>query len=179
MANQDEQPVTPFRYIPTPPGPPVRKKRDVPADLWMRCTSCEAMLYRKAVAENLEVCPECDAHFRVGAAKRVEQLTDPETFEELFADIVPDDPLGFAWRGQTYAERIKKEQAKTGNTEAILTGMAYIKGRRVALGAMDGEFIMGSMGSVLGEKVTRLFEYATEHHVPVVMVCTSGGARMM
>ena len=161
MADQEEKPTTPFQYLPTPAGPPVRKKRDVPDGLWRRCSSCEAMLYTKAVEENLEVCPECNAHFRVGAAKRVRQLTDPDTFEELFTDIAPDDPLGFAWLGQTYPERIKREQAKTGNTEAVLTGVAYIRGRRVALGVMDGDFIMGSMGSVLGENITLLVEHAT------------------
>jgi len=178
MADQEDNPVTPFQYIPTKQGPPVRKKRDVPDGLWMRCTACEAMLYQKAVEENLGVCPQCDAHFRVGAAKRIQQLTDPDTFEELFADIAPDDPLEFVWKGQTYAERIKREQAKTGNTEAVLTGVGYIKGRRVALGAMDGEFLMASMGSVVGEKITLLIEHATEHRLPLVIVCTSGGARM-
>ncbi|KPK82970.1 MAG: acetyl-CoA carboxyl transferase [Phycisphaerae bacterium SM23_33] len=164
--------------MPTPAGPPVRKKRDVPDGLWMRCTGCEATLYRKSVAENLEVCPECGAHFRVGARTRIGQLTDPETFEELFADIAPEDPLGFTWLGQTYEQRIQKEQAKTGNTEAVLTGIAYIKGRRTALGVMDPEFLMGSMGSVLGEKATLLIEHAAEHGLPLVMVCSSGGARM-
>jgi acetyl-CoA carboxylase carboxyl transferase subunit beta len=178
MADEDQDSESPFQYISTPAGPPVRKKRDVPDGLWLRCTSCEAMLYRKAVEENLDVCPECNAHFRIGARKRIQQLTDPDTFEEMFVDIAPADPLGFAWLGQTYPERIKKEQSKTGNTDAVLTGIAYIKGRRVALGVMDGEFLMGSMGSVLGEKVTLLIEHATAHRLPLVIVCSSGGARM-
>jgi acetyl-CoA carboxylase carboxyl transferase subunit beta len=178
MTEQDQQPSTPFQYVPTPAGPPVRKKRDVPDGLWMRCDQCQGTLYRKSVAENLEVCPECGGHFRVGAKTRIEQLADTGTFEDLFGDVAPDDPLEFKWRGQTYPERIRQEQARTGNTDAVLTGIAYIKGRRTALGVMDGEFLMGSMGSVLGEKTTLLIEHATEHGLPLVMVCSSGGARM-
>ncbi len=174
----DDEPTTPYRYVPVPEGPPVRKKRDMPDGLWMRCPSCEAMLYRKAIAENLDVCTECGAHFRVKARTRIRQLTDPETFEELFADVAPDDPLGFEWRGQTYANRLVAEQAKTESTEAVTTGAGYIRGRRVALGVMDGEFLMGSMGSALGEKVALLIEHATEQGLPLVIVCMSGGARM-
>ena len=174
----DDEPTTPYRYVPVPEGPPVRKKRDMPDGLWMRCPSCEAMLYRKAVAGNLDVCTECGAHFRVKARTRIQQLTDPETFEELFADIGPGDPLGFKWRGQTYADRLVAEQAKTESTTAVITGVGYIRGRRVALGVMDGEFLMGSMGSALGEKVTLLIEHATEQGLPLVIVCMSGGARM-
>lgn len=159
-------------------GPAFRKKRDVPDGLWMRCPGCEGMVYRKVVTENMEVCPNCGHHFRVGAAARVRQLVDPDSFEELFADVQPADPLGFTWRGQTLAERTRAEQAKTGNTEAVLTGIAYVKGRRVALGVMDGEWLMGSMGCVVGEKVTLLVERATRDRVPLIVVCASGGARM-
>ncbi len=176
MSDQDT--FTPFQYMPIPDGPPVRKKRDMPDGLWMRCGECETMLYRKAVAENLEVCPECGWHFRVGADSRMRQLTDPDTFEELFADIAPADPLDFKWLGQTYAQRIRTEQAKTQSTEAVITGTAYIKGRRVALGVMNGDFLMGSMASVVGEKITLLIEHATSERVPLVIIGTSGGARM-
>ena len=159
-------------------GPAIRKKREVPDGLWMRCPDCEGMLYRKVVTENLEVCPECNYHFRMGGKARIRQLVDEDSFEELFADVAPADPLDFRWLGQTYAERLRKEQAKTGNTEAVLTGIAYIKGRRVATGLMDGDFLMGSMGSVLGEKLTLLIEEATRSSLPLVIVCMSGGARM-
>ena len=152
-------------------GPAMRKKRDVPDGLWMRCVGCESMLYRKVVTENLEVCPQCEHHFRVGGTQRVQQFADPETFEELFTDIAPADPLEFRWAGKSYAERLKAEQAKTGRLEACLTGIAYIKGRRVALGVMDGEFLMGSMGSVLGEKITLIVEEATRYALPLVIVC--------
>ncbi len=159
-------------------GPAPRKKREMPDGLWMRCPGCESILYRKAVSENQEICPECGKHFRVAARSRIAQLTDPDTFEELFADIVPADPLNFRWRDQAYPQYVENYQAKTGESEAILTGIGYIRGRRVALGVMNGEFIMGSMGSAVGEKVTRLFEMATENKLPVVLVCMSGGARM-
>ncbi len=159
-------------------GPSIRKKREVPDGLWLRCPGCEEMLYRKTVAENMEVCPQCEHHFRVGARARVSQLTDPDTFEELFSDIAPTDPLGFNWSGKSYADRIRQEQAKTGNLDAVLTGVGYIRARRVALGVMDGEFLMGSMGSVLGEKLTLLIEQATRDRLPLLIVCTSGGARM-
>jgi acetyl-CoA carboxylase carboxyl transferase subunit beta len=106
------------------------------------------------------------------------QLTDPDSFEELFADILPDDPLGFEWRGKNYREYIKDYQARAGTDEGVQTGIAYVKGRRLALGVMNGDFIMGSMGSVIGEKLTLLIEKATESKLPLVIVCTSGGARM-
>lgn len=159
-------------------GPQIRKKREVPDGLWMRCGGCESILYRKAVSDNLEVCPECNRHFRMGARRRIETLADPDSFEELFADIAPADPLKFQWAGKTFADRIAAEQKKTGNTEAVLTGVAYIKGRRVGLGVMDGEWLMGSMGSVVGEKITLLVEEVTASPLPLVIVCMSGGARM-
>ncbi|MHC4981894.1 MAG: acetyl-CoA carboxylase, carboxyltransferase subunit beta [Planctomycetota bacterium] len=159
-------------------GPPIRPKREVPDGLWMRCPGCEGMLFRKAVVENLEVCPECGYHFRVGAARRIELLTDTDSFEELFSDICPADPLKFAWDGKTFADRIIREQHKTKNTEAVLTGIAYVKGRRVALGVMDGEWLMGSMGCVVGEKMSLLVEKATKASLPLVVVSVSGGARM-
>jgi acetyl-CoA carboxylase carboxyl transferase subunit beta len=159
-------------------GPPHRRKREVPDGLWMRCPGCEATLYTKVVLENLSVCPECQWHFRLGARRRIELLADESSFEELFADVLPADPLDFKWLGQSYAERLRKEQAKTGQTEAVLTGIAYVKGRRIALAVMDGDFLMGSMGSVLGEKISLLIERATESRLPLVIVCMSGGARM-
>jgi len=149
-------------------GPQIRpKKADVPAGLWLRCGECETMLYKKTVTENLDVCPECGHHFRVGATRRVEQLCDPGSFEELFGDVAPSDPLKFEWAGKLYADRIRTEQDRTGNVEAVLTGAAYIKGRRVALGVMDGD-----------ERLTAMIEYAAEQKLPLIIVCMSGGARM-
>jgi acetyl-CoA carboxylase carboxyl transferase subunit beta len=159
-------------------GPAMREKRDIPDGLWLRCPDCEEMLYRKTVSENQEVCPECQHHFRLSGAQRIEQLTDPDSFEEMFGDLAPADPLNFKWSGKTLADRIAAEQAKTGQIEAVRTGVAYIKGRRIALGAMDGDWLMGSLGSVVGEKITRLIELATQEKLPLVLVCVSGGARM-
>ncbi len=176
MAKSESQ--VPRPYTTAFEGPSVRKKREVPDGLWLRCPGCEAMLYRKVVAERLDVCPECDFHFNVNATVRVRQLTDPDSFEELFGDIAPVDPLEFRWAGKSYAERLRQEQAKTGNLDAVLTGIAYIKGRRVALGVMDGDFLRGSMGSVVGEKITLLIERATSDKLPLVIACVSGGARM-
>jgi acetyl-CoA carboxylase carboxyl transferase subunit beta len=159
-------------------GPAKRDKKNVPDGLWMKCPSCDTMLYRKTVIENQEVCPQCSHHFRLTGIARVEQLTDPESFEELFTEVAPTDPLKFEWLGQSYAARLEKEQTKTGCSEAVMTGVAYIKGRRVALGIMNGDFLMGSMGSVLGEKITKLIEKATDESLPLVIICMSGGARM-
>jgi acetyl-CoA carboxylase carboxyl transferase subunit beta len=159
-------------------GPAFRKKREVPDGLWMRCPACEGMLYRKTVAENLQVCPQCQHHFRVGARERIRQMVDPDSFEELFSEIAPADPLQFRWAGKTLADRIRAEQAKTGNVEAVLTGVAYVKGRRVALAVMDGDWLMGSLGSVVGEKITLLIEHAMASSLPLLVVCMSGGARM-
>jgi len=156
---------------------PSNKKVDVPEGLWMRCPQCEAMVYRKSLAENLHVCPECDYHHRISARTRIEQLSDPGSFEEFLADLVPTNPLDFVDR-IPYPERIQQMQAKTGEKEAILVGKAYIRGRSVILGAMDPFFIMASMGSVVGEKVTAAAERAMKENLPLVIVTTSGGARM-
>ena len=176
MARESE-PVVPFDPS-VFEGPAIRKKREVPDGLWMRCPSCEGMLYRKVVTENMDVCPECDHHFRIGARHRVQQVTDPDSFEELFAEIVPDDPLGFTWGQKNYTDYLKDYQARSGTAEGVLTGIAYIKGRRVALGVMNGEFIGGSMGSVIGERLTLLIERCAETQLPLIIFCTSGGARM-
>ncbi|MCE5277008.1 MAG: acetyl-CoA carboxylase, carboxyltransferase subunit beta [Planctomycetaceae bacterium] len=159
-------------------GPTLRKKREVPDGLWIPCPGCEGTLYRKTVEENLHVCPECGHHFRIGANTRVAQLADENSFEELFADIGPADPLQFTWSGKKLSERTAAEQKRTGNTEAIITGLAYVKARRLALAVMDGQWLMGSMGSVVGEKLTLLIEKAIEESLPLVVVCCSGGARM-
>ncbi len=177
MADDSQNPISPYNPDAFE-GPAIRDKKDIPSGLWLRCPDCEDMVYRKVVTESLEVCPKCDHHFRLTGMARIEQLTDPDSFQELFDDISPTDPLKFEWLGQNYRQRIIEEQAKTNCTEAIITGIGYIKGRRVALGVMNGDFLMGSMGSVLGEKLTLLIEAATAQSLPLVIVCMSGGARM-
>ena len=145
--------------------------------MWTRCEACEHIVYEKEVAENLHVCPECGHHRRIDARTRIAQLVDPESFEEFAADLAPTDPLNFRDR-VPYKERIKKEQAKTGEKEAIVVGKAFIRGRALILGVMNPHFIMASMGAVVGEKVTRAVERALEENLPLLMVTASGGARM-
>jgi len=159
-------------------GPAQRKKRDLPDGLWMRCDGCEQMVYQRVVAENMNACPECGYHFRIGARERVRQLVDPDSFEELFADVQPDDPLGFKWAGKNYRDYVTDYQTRSGTDEGVLCGIAYVKGRRVALGVMNGQFVGGSMGSVSGERLTMIIELATQQKLPLVIVCTSGGMRM-
>jgi acetyl-CoA carboxylase carboxyl transferase subunit beta len=150
----------------------------VPEGVWMRCDACGAMLNRKQVVENLYVCPECDHHFQVGAADRIAQLLDSDTFEEWFADLRPGDPLEFNDR-RPYPERVKAEQERTGLNEAAVVGQGFIKGIRLVFGVTDSSFIMGSMGSVVGEKLTRAIEEATRQKLPIIIVSGSGGGARM
>lgn len=143
----------------------------------MRCPDCGDMLFRKVVEESLHVCPNCQYHFRVSARVRIEQIVDPGSFEEMFADISSADPLGFVDR-KSYAQRLKDEQAKSGEGEAVICGKAFIKGRPIMMAVMDPTFMMGSMGSVVGEKITRAIEGATDEKLPLLIVSCSGGARM-
>lgn len=152
-------------------------KVEVPEGLWMRCDACGKMVFRKVLEENLLVCPECGRHYRVPARVRVEQLVDPGAFEEMDADLVSTDPLRWT-DSKDYKDRIVDAQASASVTEACIYGKAYIKGRAVMLAVMDPFYIMGSMGSVVGEKVTRAIERATDEDLPVVVVTCSGGARM-
>ena len=153
------------------------EKSGIPAGLWMRCPACGAMLFKKAVEDNLHVCPECQHHFRVSARERIRQVTDENSFEEMFADLESTDPLGFSDK-KAYADRIKSEQLKSGQKDAIVCGRGFIKGRPVMMAVMDPTFMMGSMGSVVGEKLTRTIEKATDESVPLIVVSCSGGARM-
>ena len=155
-----------------------RRKR-VPEGLWMRCVACGEMLFRKALEDNLHVCTndKCEHHYRISASQRVQQLCDPGTFEPMDENLISADPLHFTDL-KSYPERLKAEMARTGRNEAVVTGSGYIHGRRVMLAALDLTFMMGSMGSVVGEKVTRAIERATEHDWPLIIVSSSGGARM-
>jgi acetyl-CoA carboxylase carboxyl transferase subunit beta len=150
----------------------------VPEGVWMRCDGCQATLFRKQVVENLNVCPECDHHFSITAVERIRQILDADTFEEWYADLKPGDPLGFNDR-RPYPERVKAEQERTGLNEAAVVGQGFIKGIRIVFCATDSGFIMGSMGSVVGEKLTRAIEEATRQKLPVVIVSGSGGGARM
>ena len=153
------------------------KRTDMPEGLWMRCPSCGAMLYRKNVEQNKHVCPECQHHYRIGADERAKQLCDPDSFEPLWEDVAPTDSLEFVDL-KPYKDRLKAEAKKTGHNDACLAGKGYIKGRGVVLALMDSRFMMGSMGSVVGEKITRAIELGIETDRPVIVVSCSGGARM-
>lgn len=155
-----------------------RPKRGVPEGLWLRCDGCSATVFRNQVEENLNVCPECEHHFQVPTAARLRQLLDPDSFEEWYADLVPVDPLGFADR-VSYKDRLQAEQSKTGMKDACTVGRGYMRGRPLVFGMTDSSFIMGSMGSVVGEKLTRAVEQATEMKLPLVVVSGSGGGARM
>lgn len=150
----------------------------VPEGVWMRCDGCQATLFRMEVERNLKVCPQCDYHFPVPARERIEQLLDQDTFEEWYTELRPGDPLQFNDR-RPYPERIRAEQERTNLTEAAVVGQGFVKGIRLVLGLTDSGFIMGSMGSVVGEKLTRAIEEATRQQLPLVIVSGSGGGARM
>src|SRR4051812_17291959 len=158
-------------------NPVERKSEGIPEGLWMRCPECEGMLFRKVVEEALHVCPDCQHHFRVSARTRIEQLVDPGSFEEMFDDVEPADPLKFTDK-KAYKDRLVAEQTKTGNRDAVVCGKGFIKGRPIMLAVMDPTVMMGSVGSVVGEKITRTIEMAADEKLPVLIVSCSGGARM-
>lgn len=155
-----------------------RPKRGVPEGLWIRCPQCKATIFRKEAESRFNVCPECDHHFYLPARARIAQLLDEDSFEEWFKDVRPRDPLGFKDR-IPYGERIKAEQAKTGMPDAAVVGRGFIRGRPVVFGVTDFAFMAGSMGSVVGEKLTRSIEEATRLALPVILVSGSGGGARM
>ncbi len=155
-----------------------KPKRGVPEGLWVRCPSCQATVFRKEVDKRLGVCPECDYHWYVSARERIRQLLDEGTFEEWDADLQPADPIAFVDR-RPYSERLREEQERTGLKDAAIVGTGMIRARRVAFGVTDSAFIMGSMGSVVGEKLTRTIERATEQNLPLIFVSGSGGGARM
>ena len=153
------------------------RKAAIPEGLWLRCPDCGGMVYRKQMENNLHCCPECNHHFRIGAVERICQLTDADTFEPMFTGLRPTDPLKFR-DVKTYRERITAEQIKSDRMDACLAGTGFIKGRAAMIAVLDLHFMMGSMGSVVGEMVTRSIETATERDLPLIIVSASGGARM-
>jgi acetyl-CoA carboxylase carboxyl transferase subunit beta len=155
-----------------------RPKRGVPEGLWVRCPTCKATVYKKDVEARQHVCPECDHHFAVPARDRVAQLLDTDSFEEWFAGLASQDPLGFVDR-IPYDRRLDEEKAKTGMTDAAVVGRGFVRGRPVVLGITDFAFMAGSMGSVVGEKLTRAAEKATELRLPLIFVSGSGGGARM
>lgn len=155
-----------------------RPKRGVPKGLWQRCPGCQATIFRKEAEKRLGVCPECDYHWYVPAQKRIGQVLDEGTFEEWDAELEPTDPLEFVDK-KPYRQRLKSEQERTGLRDAAVVGTGMIRARRVAFGVTDSSFIMGSMGSVVGEKLTRTVERATEQQLPLIIISGSGGGARM
>ena len=156
----------------------LKPRKEMPQGLWMRCPGCEHMLYKSAVEENFNVCPECDYHFRIGAATRIKYLADEGSFQQELSDLTTDDPLSFKFRDSTYKQRVKTDEKKSGAKEAMQIGKAFIKGRRVVLAVMDPNFLMGSMGVVVGEKFCAAVDIAIKDKLPLVAIVCSGGARM-
>lgn len=157
---------------------PQREKRGVPSGLWLRCVDCGEMIFRKEAERLMSVCPECGYHMYLSAQDRIRSVLDEGTFEEWDANLEPTDPLEFADK-KKYADRIVAEQKRTGLSDAVLTGAGMIRARRVAFGVTDSAFIMGSMGSVVGERLARLIERATEQQLPLIIVSGSGGGARM
>jgi acetyl-CoA carboxylase carboxyl transferase subunit beta len=156
----------------------LKPRKEMPAGLWTKCPACEHMLYKSAVEKNLNVCPECSHHFRIEAAIRIKYLVDEDSFQQVLGDMKTYDPLGFKFRGTTYKQRIKADEKKSGAKEAMLIGKAFIKGRGVILAVMEPNFLMGSMGFVVGEKFCAAVDMAIEEKLPLVVISCSGGARM-
>ncbi len=154
------------------------KKRGVPEGLWLKCPGCGASIYKKEVEQRLNVCPKCEHHFYVSAMDRIAQVLDEGTFEPMDEHLRPTDPLEFADR-RRYADRLVGEQKRTGLTDAVVTGVGMIRARRVAFAVTDSAFIMGSMGSVVGERLTRLIEWATEQNLALIIISGSGGGARM
>lgn len=160
-------------------APMVRNAQEVIEDdgLWSKCPECGLVAYRKDLLANASVCKGCGHHHRIDSEQRIALIADPGSFDQLDADLAPTDPLAFKDR-RSYADRIRDSQRSTGLRDAVVTGLCRIEGLPLALGVMDFRFMGGSMGSVVGEKLTRLIEEATGRRQPVLIVCASGGARM-
>ena len=161
----------------TSPSIQQQQEREIADGLWTKCEDCNAIAYTKDLAANQLVCLECGHHKRVSGRERIGQLIDADTWVALDENLQPTDPLKFRDL-KAYSDRLLDMQHKTGLTDAVLTGAGSIEGLPLALGVMDFQFMAGSMGSVVGEKLTRAIEYATKNCLPVAIVCASGGARM-
>jgi acetyl-CoA carboxylase carboxyl transferase subunit beta len=157
---------------------PVEERRVRTEGMWTKCGSCRAIIWKKDLAANWEVCPKCEYHFRLGARRRLELLLDDETYTELDTELASNDPLHFT-DTKPYAQRLKDAQHKLGMKDAILTAEGHLNGRPVICCSMEFGFIGGSMGAVVGEKVARAIERALARKIPLIIVSCSGGARMM
>ena len=153
------------------------RKREIPEGLWTKCPSCSTMIFDKELDANLKICPKCEHHFPIGSRERIHSLVETCSFEEMDANMASVDVLGFKGVA-TYKSKLDAYRKKSTLKDAVVTGICKIGAHRVALGVMDFGFLGGSMGSVVGEKLTRLIERGTEGRLPVIIISTSGGARM-
>nr|WP_202961239.1 acetyl-CoA carboxylase, carboxyltransferase subunit beta [Haloplasma contractile] len=149
-------------------------KIDIPDGLFIKCTECEETIFQKDNEYNLHVCPKCGKHFRINSRERIRMTVDQNSFTELFQDVISTNPLNFPG----YTEKVEKYQTKTEQNEALVCGECTIAENRAVVAVLDSFFMMGSMGSVVGEKLTRSIEYATKHQLPLIVFSASGGARM-
>jgi acetyl-CoA carboxylase carboxyl transferase subunit beta len=154
-----------------------RKKRDIPQGLFQKCPGCSEVVHELELLQNQRVCPRCDFHFAQSAKERIENLVDPDTFVEMDADLKSIDTLRFQGMA-SYTDRLKKYQESTGLIDAVITGYGMINGYKVALAVMDFSFLAATMGSVVGERITRVIEYGTAKRSAVIIIAASGGARM-
>src|SRR6267378_4948235 len=153
------------------------KKKEIPEGLWTKCPKCSTMVFDKELDENLKVCTHCQHHFQIGSRERIHSLVETCSFEEMDANMTSVDVLNFTGAA-SYTSKLDKYRKSTGLKDAVITGICKIGEHRLAMGVMDFSFLGGSMGSVVGEKLTRLIEAATEKGLPIIIISTSGGARM-
>ncbi|MBN1585977.1 MAG: acetyl-CoA carboxylase carboxyltransferase subunit beta [Candidatus Omnitrophica bacterium] len=157
---------------------PQQRKKDIPGGLWIKCKKCGEVLYKKSWEESFRVCTKCQYHYPLPSADRIALIADPGSFREIDADLQSCDPLEFEGP-KTYKAKLKEDQKATGLKDAVVTGEAQLDGMDIVLGVTDSRFMMGSMGSVVGEKLTRAIERATQRSVPVLLVSGSGGGARM
>lgn len=144
---------------------------------WLKCTHCDELIHANELEKNQNCCPKCEYHYRLSTEERIKNLSDPDTFIPLFQLLQPVDPLQFT-DTESYVNRVKQAREKSGSNEAVVVGICLLNGQKIALGVLDFSFMGGSMGSVVGERLTRLIEHALDTSIPLVIVSTSGGARM-
>jgi len=154
-----------------------KRTRSVPEGVWIKCPKCDAQLYRNELERNLQVCPKCDYHMRIGARQRLDFFLDPDSQEELFGQLESLDPLKFR-DSKRYRDRIVQAQKKTGEKDALVSVLGDLFGRPIVACAFEFGFMGGSMGSVVGERFARATNYAAENNTPLISFAASGGARM-
>jgi len=154
------------------------KKKEIPDGLWTKCENCSDVLYNKTLEENLKVCPKCNHHFVLGAYERINMLINKDTFEEMDKNMTSCDPLNFKAQ-KSYTEKLQQDRQATGLNDAVVIGIGILENIKVVLAVTDSRFIMGSMGSVVGEKITRAVEKATQQKLPIIIVSGSGGGARM